>query len=126
MKTDYKTVFQLAQDKGYGSLKVLTNYQNLFESEISSIYQSEITPDDLDKIVDADYLLLELTLIQKWLRDKHKIDVVSLAYTMSLEDQTKKYIWMIYKKSASTANKMFFDSYEDALLNGIHEALKLL
>lgn len=107
---DYKTLFQLAQDKGY-------QYQfvhPLFTKEHEK----------------TNFLFLELTLIQKWLRDEHKMKAIALPYSLpaaALEISEVTWIWMIHRVKSSTATEVkYFDTYEEALLNGINEALKLI
>lgn len=96
----YKEVFQLAKNKGYKLM-----YPN----------KSSITGDALDT---ANFI--ELSLIQKWLRDSHKMNVIVINYS----------IWGIasicsanHSKEIKTPN---LNCYEKVLLSGINEALQLI
>jgi hypothetical protein len=72
-------------------------------------------------------ILLELTLIQKWLREEHKI-------YFEIDARQSKNDSVIHRVAASRSiagmvrRITTFESsvYEDALLNGINEALKLI
>jgi len=67
------------------------------------------------------------SLLQKWLREEHNIIVVSLPYTTTSESNVSpSYIWMIYEISASTKEYQPFNTYEEALEQGLIEALKLI
>lgn len=115
----YKEVFQLAQDKGF----VLT------------IAKSVGTTGDGKFVINvADYLweyrngeqmestYIELCLIQKWLREEKSISVV-VSDTYVTQDY-KVITRMLY--SNETLFVELFSSYDEALLNGINEALKLI
>jgi len=69
--------------------------------------------------------LIILTMIQKWLRDYKDIKLISLPYTMYPLPEIK-YVWMIQGLKSSTANKVYFNTYEEALKEGIIQSLKLL
>jgi hypothetical protein len=95
----YKEVFQLAQDKGYKGKHIA------FPSALIS---------------EDEYCLIYLTLIQKWLRDKYMIFV-------SLDlDRNNSYCFRIMKYNSLYPTLFFGNTYEEALLNGINEALKLI
>lgn len=102
----YKEVFQLAKDKGS---KLRFYAPGLIEVDTEN----------------EDNLLLELTLIQKWLRDEHKLYViVDFPNTLhfcrwSIEGES------FYTDSRYAKNKDFA-TYEQALLEGIYQALKLI
>lgn len=69
------------------------------------------------------------SLLQKWLRDVHNIDVIP---TISKSHKIKRYCFpkgdvIIYEndKSFDTVYK-YFDTYEEALEKGLQQALKLI
>jgi hypothetical protein len=100
---NYKEVFQLAKDKGYGQYWTDDAYTHLADGELN-VYQ-------------------ELCCIQKWMRDEHKI-VLSVAsmnpyFQWFLQDHEKE-TEHSYLKSGSES------TYEEALLQGVLEGLKLL
>jgi hypothetical protein len=109
--TTYKEVFQLAQDKGYLPCDRFLN-ENGFR-------MPEFETDEVK--------LIELTLIQKWLRDEHKI-------YFEIDTTRIKQDVIVHRVAASrliagmvrriTTYK--YTSYEQALLEGINEALKLI
>lgn len=115
--TNYKEVFQLAESKGY-ELRVLTNFYLLFQSDISTIYQKNFYSEDINENTNVEYLFLECCRLQKWLRAEHRIEVFISNFT----GHYKPY----YGKLPALLNETFYGTYEDALLNSVHEALKLI
>lgn len=105
---NYKKTFELAQEKGY---KCKFNWPWIDEHGKSHW--------------DLDYFFLECCWCQKWLRDEHDIHVVvnpGFGYPTW-------YIWRISVRDASYNDLVPEDStevYEEALAEGIKEALKLL
>lgn len=101
--------FLLAQEKGYTGFRhnpnTNTNADALFWSEFNRI-------------------LIELILVQKWLRDKHNL----IVWIKPFQDVFE---YGLYSKgdiqlTASQVTDGFCDTYEEALLEGVHNALKLL
>lgn len=104
----YKEVFQLAQDKGY---KCRMNWQIVKQGMTHQIFP-------VDELV-----IFELTLIQKWLRDEKEIDIeVSNQYTSPVLGKWY-FAKVLYMDRRVLMNKR---TYEDALLDGITEALNLI
>lgn len=104
--TTYKEVFQLAQEKGF----------ELQFTNVDTFEQYFAAPEEWE--------LLELTLIQKWLRDEKKIAVI-------VDLPSNGYYWILHDLSLEqdrmiSYQKGYSASYEQALLEGINEALKLL
>lgn len=100
---NYKEIFQLAQDKGYTSEITWLSFPTL-----------------------EMYHLVELTLIQKWLRDKHKI-IVDVSFDKGIGNTAPTFYCRIYKGTRDTAKDVpDAAAYEQALLEGIAEALKLI
>jgi hypothetical protein len=98
--TTYKEVFQLAQERGYK-----------FKYPTCQVF------------VEGEPELLELTLIQKWLRDEHKILV--LIDCVSVGELFQPCIkW--HKDAHREQYGSGYTTYEEALLQGIAEALKLI
>jgi hypothetical protein len=96
---NYKEVFQLAQDKGYkpAFFKTENHWQD--------------SPESFNRM-----LLLESTLIQKWLRDEQDITVL-IDYGFVAK-------WDVQGDVQYTSKE--YPTYEAALLEGIHQALKLI
>ena len=113
--TTYKEVFQLAQGRGYELNFVDTAKMSLYEP--------------LELIIDAKNIyLLELTLIQKWLRDEEELSVYC---DIPVEIYWRYVVHGTGKRAATYTDsgykeKKNFTTYEEALLEGIAEALKLL
>lgn len=125
----YKNVFQLAQDKGYrlkkgrtisndGVINV-TDYLWGDEFEVKNhIRKSEILEDSF----------IELSLIAKWLRESHNIDIeIQNQFSNALEGRLYfatyypiKYDFPHFKVTSN------FPTYEGALLSGINESLNLI
>jgi hypothetical protein len=105
----YKDVFQLAENKGY---KSTVNTNSLF---------AERNP--------VEFEILSITLIQKWLRDTHKIYVDPTPYNaVSIYGRNfKESKWVqVYVPTEYDEKEIKFDSYESALLEGINAALQLI
>jgi phage FluMu protein Com len=129
----YKEVFELAESKGYKPFKcafcgeILIN--QTYESKCPScVIQHEIYP-AMRTEWNSDYPEdeLRLYLLQKWLRDTHKIAVFVNRSTYGL------YGYIVYpniEKSSAFETKSSFstnwNNYEEALLNGVKEALQLI
>ena len=109
MKINYRSVFTLAQDKGWKihHKRVLGN----------PLYTTKET-----QLQDA---LLELTLIQRWLREKHKIGVAASQFPV----YNDKYGFQYGRSSISSGWSPDFengDTYEGTLLTGIYNGLNLI
>lgn len=108
---NYKDVFQLAQDKGY------------------KLHDNRPIPQALSEETKQKIILLELTLIQKWLRDEHKI---FLEISQQQYYAPNKIVFsvnpakLIAEQMRITTVSPKAETYEEALLNGINEALKLI
>lgn len=101
----YKEVFQLAQDKGMNHLQLLSSNHNLYDF---------IEGNDVNE-------LLILTLIQKWLRDNHNVDI----FFEATGAQIRQYMPTVDTPHTTKCLK-WYSSYEDALLHGVAAALKLI
>jgi hypothetical protein len=101
--TDYKTVFQLAQEKGY-KLRFKLDADKIFVEEWAEMY------------------LCELTLIQKWLRaELKKLVLVDGGFTSA-----SRFDFTIIDKSGRNTARNTWETYEAALLEGINSALNLI
>lgn len=145
----YKEIFQLAVKNGYklGSpvLYHFTNWCN--GSDCNYVAQADSTwlldgkrhtfysvfKDFLKRInIDDDNILLELTLISKWLRDTHGIDIeIFNQYSNAGEGKwyAPKILYptkTIGDNGRRTLPTVQQCGYERAFLEGIHEALKLI
>jgi hypothetical protein len=128
----YKEVFQLAQEKGCPLLRCKhcqsIELNSLKDNYCTSCFPYEQTP--TTKWAVSDINLMILTLIQKWLRDEHKINVQP-SYIFHREDEglppyNVGKIPNSYTSFIATGEKLYFNTYEEALLQGINEALKLI
>lgn len=63
------------------------------------------------------------SLLQKWIREKHKIVVLIYMYDEFREDLFSFYI---IRRSGKIIDKMPYKSYEESLEHGLYEALKLI
>lgn len=97
---NYKEVFTLAQKKGY---EEYYHWQHGAE---------EILQPNVEK-----FQYMELCLIQQWLRDKKDKRVL-----VNHSDSFGYYYTINNIKPAFE----YYQTYEEPLLNGVHEALKLL
>lgn len=116
--SNYKTAFQLAQDKGY-------KFQFEWDNPYCHTYKHLDDWKAIDESIienNQNLALSELTLIQKWLRDDKGISV-------AITDQyvTQDYFVRVGRLFAQNSDyKYLFPSYESALLEGVHTALKLI
>lgn len=135
----YKEVFQLAEEKGC-EINMVTDGNNcvfvdknatikagdtafsgdigFYKVERSDVaYANEnhwkVTSEALPEVV-------VLTLIAKWLRDEHRIFV---EFDLDRKDS---YCFRIMHYTTVKADLYFGDTYEDAYLNGVNYALKLI
>ena len=82
---------------------------------------------NLNKKINAGYISAPTqSLLQKWLREKHKlIVIVSYQY----EPDSTSYSYWIYKENKPLPLNQWIDdlyTYEEALESGLFEALKLI
>jgi hypothetical protein len=124
--TTYKEVFQLAQSKGYDSiLCTMARYGG-----------SATLPHN---VTDAASELCELALIQKWLRDdkgiyvttKHFHDILEGAGENEMDIHQTLWEWEVVdtnndKDWIDFSSGEYHHTYEESLLEGINEALKLI
>jgi hypothetical protein len=77
-----------------------------------------------DKVYDFDNVCLAPTqsLLQKWLREVHKLYITTRPY--KLTNRYQFFVTITSEEDNFTFNK--FDSYEEALEKGLEEALKLI
>jgi hypothetical protein len=100
---DYKKVFELAENKGYPffQVKKKMNFKSYKDNPV--------------------WILFELTLIQKWLREEHNIAVEVRWF----EGYTAVYKRMdIQNMSREELPRR--QTYEEALLEGVEKALQLI
>jgi hypothetical protein len=112
----YKDVFQLAKSKGYDSIIVF----------IARYGGDAMLPREVTNEAEQ---LCELMLIQKWLRDTHKIYVDPTPYNaVSIYGRNfKDPKWVqVYVPTEYDEKSIKFDTYESTLLEGINAALTLI
>lgn len=107
---NYKEVFQLAQEKGCPDW--------MHKQYDVSLYEYEMEHNNV--------LLLQLTLIQKWLRDEHNIQIIITASGKAEEMRYHFIAPVAYLPNKARMDVIRKDSYEQTLLEGIGETLKLL
>jgi len=66
------------------------------------------------------------SLIQRWLREVWKSDVLIIKEEYTHEDPTMKYNYEVHFKDNVRTRVMVYDTYEEALEMGLQEALKLI
>jgi hypothetical protein len=121
----YKKVFQLAQDKGYRFKKARTICDDGTINLSDYLWGDEQEAQNhirLNEILEDS--LIELSLIQKWLRDKHKI---YFEIDARLNGESVEHRVCHSKLIASEIRRVttfVSNTYEGALTLSIHEALK--
>lgn len=105
MNNTHQEVFQLAEEKGYINLNALKNL-------------------DIPESHDA-YVLLEATLIQRWLRETHDLQIVIMPF--DYKGKTV-YDWsMVYDMvPEEELDNELYPTYEAALIDALYEALEAL
>lgn len=106
-----------AKEKGF-------DWECMFQTDDKgSIYAGYESNNNLD---NNRVCLPTQSLLQKWLREKHKIDVIP---TMSEFSRTYGYkVYYVKDGRTHVNNQMFtkYETYEQALEVGLQEALKLI
>jgi hypothetical protein len=78
-----------------------------------------------DDIFEGYCLAPTQSLLQKWLREVHKINL-----TVNFHQNTLKYSFNVFKNNqlmcSSILENLYFNAYEEALEVGLQEALKLI
>lgn len=119
-RISYETA-KLAKEKGFTT--PLTSYSEVFYSSEGKLrgapYRVAIEEDELEAPTQS--------LLQKWLREKHRIYVESLMY---IEESLYKFEFLIktdrnYELYIEKEENNF-SSYEKALEGGLFESLKLI
>lgn len=118
---------KLAFEKGYLELAryMYDEYGNL-ESALDHTGEVFFDADNLRSADDNGYKMVlapELHVLQKWLREKK--DEIIIPY---FDVVTEKYFYFLFRKGATykMSNERQFDTYEQALEDGLIKALKLI
>lgn len=108
-------IAKLAKEKGF-VLKTGINYYSDKENDMAMSY-------DLNNI--NHYPCETQSLLQRWLREKHNLDVIVLP---KLKDLGKFYGGYVDKNDQQINHSYGsnFKTYEEALEEGLYEALKLI
>jgi hypothetical protein len=110
---------KLAKDKGFKPINPSTSYVPMFIDSILTDGQEE------DYNRDNFYLALTQSLLQKWLREVHKIDV-EIQRSGEINASRDGFKYSIYGESSWDYSDIVFKIYEEALEKGLLEALKLI
>lgn len=96
----------------------------LIEKGFFQWLKKEFTSNNIDQLEGS--LGMELSLYQKFLREEHKLIVIP-AYIYEYDNTPYSY-WIYKERNSSPLNewKHDYSTYEEALKNGLIEALKLL
>ena len=118
---------KLAKSKGFGL--TLKDFFNWFQQYYYNNEGGRKDINQLENSINSSYLCVTQSLLQKWLRDKHQIDVC-------IVKQVDKYLYVSYIAYISQeANNIKQDlvkldrylyKYEDMLEIGLLEGLKLI
>jgi len=115
-------IAKLAKEKGFKLPYPTACYTEEAELYISENLLSErITGKPKPKNI---YIAPTQSLLQKWLREKHNIDIIIEPNQDS--DGNKYYCWRGRKNMSSSTIGNVADHYEEALEKGLIEALKLI
>lgn len=97
-----------------------TGYVPAFYSEDGIEYE-ETEFQQEDCVIEDRYLRPTQSLLQKWIREVHSIDVLVDKGFLS-----NKYSYEVYRKNVTFDSEYIFKTYEEALEIGLYEALKLI
>lgn len=111
----FKTA-KLAKDKGFNL--PLSSNNNYFNSSGNVRPYMSFTPASLAYYIDAP----TQTLLQRWLREKHNIIVSSNHYMFAVDSENGWY-YTIGKSIKTNYINTRWDSYEQALEEGLQEVL---
>ncbi len=122
-------VAKLAKKKGFDEpcMNYIWNDQTIIESVINSsthgipIKQEEFT-DKIGRKKIYTICVPTQTLLQIWLREEHNILLYTAPIQGAYPNDGIKWLWCIYKIETSN----LYDTYEEALEEGLYEALKLI
>ena len=135
-------VAKLAKEKGFGIDFVGTEYVPAFyckKSDVNNFQETEIQIED--GFMKDFYLRPTQSLLQKWLRDKHKLEVcVSFSPDWEWNDKDECLctnmgyrvdwgfvgVWKKYEIESYPLERHGFKTYEQALEEGLYEALTLI
>lgn len=142
-------LLKLAASKGYTSLFTtaihdLCNTIEQATKDMNGFDHAEVVDNRIDKVREKLFMhsdLIELSLIQRWLRDTQKVSDQLLKNEPTLKGGTnikvtvqpeslKLYSYLVIFGTGQhdylIDSEKDYSTYEEALMNGIHEALKLI
>lgn len=113
---------KLAKDKGFN---IETSYA-LIKSN-SGIETKMIFDYQVHELFTFIAWLPTQSLLQKWLREKHKIDVyITIGKGLNENDYHELHYIVNIHKSQSNQSSIVYDTYEEALEQGLTEALNAI
>lgn len=123
-KVTFETA-KLAKEKGFNIL-----CESFYDNE-GTIYKSDVyLNEERNNAYSSKSIELckapTQSLLQKWFREVHNIDVNPLTDTFVNKDESFKYVVYVTKSKEIDVEYKDFNSYEEALEFGLQEAFKLL
>jgi len=79
-----------------------------------------------ERIKGKEIFVPKQSLLQKWLREVHNMEVFVIPRMNDHTLQSKKYTWMTYYKENLTKYNLLWDTFEEALEVGLLYTLKLI
>jgi len=130
---------KLAKEKGF-DWKCLNywgiNYATGEIPQINSSFNRHPQNYNGDKFVDQSYSAPTQSLVQKWLREEHNINVIAYPVIMQHNEEDREqteeemeYFYIIYNKGLEMFKSIkdpMFDTYEEALEDGLKSGLNLI
>ena len=116
--------FMLKANESYFSTKIKMVRGTIDIGETSNIVTTENLYDVFNEEIEYYISAPTQSLLAKWLREKHGIDVIINTY----RNQNQKYYkYFISEKSKNLIkSEEYYDTYEEAYEVGLQEALKLI
>jgi|TARA_R110000765_G_C18786092_1_gene591945 hypothetical protein len=99
----------------------------LYRGTSSVLHKCDAMPMKGKNLESGDYVLQPTqSLLQKWLREVHNIDVWSQPFVMDKSLPDESYSYFIYKDGIFVKDGVDYIDSEEALEKGLQEALKLI
>lgn len=116
----FKTA-KLAKEKGFVGLYPTTDYIPMYVEDDETFIGELGEQQGEDDCRDNFYLAVTQSLLQKWIREVHSIDVLVDKGFLS-----NKYSYEVLYKNDMLDSEYIFKTYEEALEIGLYEAIKLI
>ena len=119
---DYETCIAL-KELGYNGTPEECSHFGAFYMNGEEIFYDRLYNSELK---ENECLRVPLYLAQKWLREEKKVIIVIVPYTYNIITETNIWTYEIWLEDNLEREVHDFNTYEEALSEGIKEAVKIL